>query len=259
MRVLITGGASGIGRAVAEMLVHRLGPAASLMLADRDSAQLAKVVAELSDRGSRVVGAVADLSDPASARPLIEQAQRDLGGLDGLVSNAGLVRPGALQDLSLEDYETVFAVNTRATWLLAKYAYPLLKESKGSIVATGSLASENPGLALGTYSASKAALVMLVRQMSVEWGPDGIRCNCVSPGAVVTPMTGNFTDPERRRRRSAGTALGRIAEAQDVAAAIVFLLGPDSSYISGVNLMVDGGAGGMLLPLISSAGGPGQT
>jgi len=155
-----------------------------------------------------------------------------------------------LSSLTVADYELVFSVNTRATFLLAQAAYPLLRASKGSIVATSSLASEMPTPPLGMYSSSKAALVMMIQQMAVEWGADGIRCNCVSPGSTLTPMTANvYANAAERAKRERAIALHRIAQPEETAQAIAFLLGPRASFISGVNLMVDGGASLMFMTL----------
>ncbi len=150
----------------------------------------------------------------------------------------------------MADYDQVLALNTRATLLLAQAARPLLKASRGSIVATSSLASIMPTPPLGMYSASKAALVMLIQQMAVEWGGDGIRCNCVSPGSTLTPMTAKvYADSAERAKRERAIALHRIAQPEETAQAIAFLLGPRASFISGVNLMVDGGASLMFMTM----------
>jgi NAD(P)-dependent dehydrogenase (short-subunit alcohol dehydrogenase family) len=193
---------------------------------------------------------VADLADAEAPARVVSKAQAAFGGLDGLVSNAGMIKVGPLSSLSLADYELVFSVNTRATLLLAQAAYPLLKASRGSIVATSSLASEMPTPPLGMYSASKAALVMMIQQMAAEWGSDGIRCNCVSPGSTMTPMTAKvYADPAERAKRERAIALRRIAQPEETAQAIAFLLGPRASFISGVNLLVDGGASLMFMSM----------
>jgi glucose 1-dehydrogenase len=179
----------------------------------------------------------------------------EFGGLDVLVSNAGVSGGGLLKDLRVADYDRAFAVNTRATWLMAQAAYPALVAARGSVVAMASISGHHPTPRAGAYSASKAALIMLVKQLAVEWGPVGVRVNCVSPGPVDTAMTfGVFGDPddpaatERRRYRESLAPLRRIAQPEDVAAAVVFLAGPDARHITGAEIVVDGGAGLATMP-----------
>jgi NAD(P)-dependent dehydrogenase (short-subunit alcohol dehydrogenase family) len=160
-------------------------------------------------------------------------------------------------ELSLEDWDRTFAINVRAAWLLAKAAYPLLREAQGSLVVTASIAAREPAAPVGAYAASKAAVVMLVRQLAYEWGPDGIRCNCVSPGTTHTGMTdGTYSDPQRRSERASHLPLRRIAEPDEVAGVIAFLAGPDASYITGIDVLVDGGLGTSLLPAIRGLSPP---
>jgi NAD(P)-dependent dehydrogenase (short-subunit alcohol dehydrogenase family) len=244
MRLIITGAASGIGRATATLFAASPhGDArARMLLVDRDDKGLSAVAEEVVKLGADAKTLVADLADATAPGRIVDQAEIGLGGLDALISNAGAIHMFVLKDLELEEYERVFAINTRATFLLAKAAYPLLKTSRGVIVATASISSEHPTAPLGAYSASKAALVMLIRQMALEWGPDGIRCNCVSPGPTHTGMTAKtYDDPARRERRGLDIPLRRIGAADDIARAIHFLAGPAAGFVTGTNLMVDGG------------------
>jgi NAD(P)-dependent dehydrogenase (short-subunit alcohol dehydrogenase family) len=243
MRAIITGAAGGIGEAVAERLAGtRSEP--RLLLVDRDGDRVEAVAAGLREHAPQVTSLQCDLSKPEAGAEVVAAADRLFGGLDALISNAGVVRFAEMADLRLFTYDLHFAVNARATALLASAAYPLLKASRGCIVATASLSAENPTPALAAYSPSKAALAMIVKQLAYEWGPDGIRCNCVSPGAVRTPMTeAKYADPDSgaRRAREAVIPLGRVAEPAEVAAVVDFLASPAASYITGVNLNVDGG------------------
>lgn len=251
MRVIITGGASGIGLATAQLLAAEpWNGHAQLLLTGRNAQALEEAAVALRGNGAEVVIEVADLVEVEAPVRIVSRAVSEFGGIDGVVSNAGMIKVGPLASLSVADYEQVMALNTRATLLLAQAAYPSLRASRGSIVATSSLASILPVPPLGMYSASKAALVMLIQQMAVEWGSDGIRCNCVSPGSTLTPMTASvYADATERARRERGIALRRIARPEETAQAIAFLLGPRASFISGVNLMVDGGANLMLTTL----------
>jgi NAD(P)-dependent dehydrogenase (short-subunit alcohol dehydrogenase family) len=244
MRAVITGGASGIGRATAQRLAA--SGDAEILLVDVSAEGLARAAAEVPGATTAVV----DLGSAEAGELVAAAARERFEGLDALISNAGTLNDAPLLDLTLADYERAFAVNTRATWLLGKALHPLLKAAKGSLVATASLAGEQPTPPFGAYSASKAALIMLVKQLAFEWGPDGIRCNCVSPGTVHTPMTDAvYSDPGRRAERASHIPLRRVAGADDIADAIVYLAGPGARYVSGVNLVVDGGLQTTLMPL----------
>jgi len=169
-------------------------------------------------------------------------------GLDGLVSNAGINRPGPLAQYSVDDWDRVFAVNTRATWLLAKAAHPALKASQGAIVAVGSMSGSNPHANLGAYGPTKAAVIMLVQVLAQEFGRDGIRVNSISPGMVRTGMTARvYEDQKIAAERDALVPLGRVATPEDMADVVAFLLGPDARYINGHDLVVDGGVSGNFL------------
>ena len=179
MRVLITGASRGIGAALAEIIAAR-EPDARLLLVARESEDLRALE-------SRLAGQTAfpcDLTAPQGCEVAVSEAVQQLGGLDGLVSNAGIVIPGSLSEVGLADFDRAIDLNLRTTFRLAKAAYPHLKASKGAFVATGSLAGLHAAPRLGAYSATKAAMSMLVKQLAVEWGPDGIRCNTVSPGTT---------------------------------------------------------------------------
>lgn len=251
MPIIVTGAASGIGRAAARRFARRTD--ARLLITDRDGDKLAEVMAELRDLAD-VEAMPGDLSDADIPARLVQRCVDRFGGVETIVSNAGAVFGAPLRDLDVATFDLLFDINTRPTWLLGKAAFPYLKAAGGAIIATASMSAENPTPPLGTYAASKAALLMLVRQMALEWGPDGIRANCVSPGPTVTGITASsYADPSRLRERASAIPLRKVAAAEDMANAIFFLASPDASYISGHNLVVDGGLGTSLLAL-SGAG-----
>ena len=244
MKIIVTGAASGIGHAVARLFATKPHDEATaeLLVADRDGSGIEAVAEELRGLGARVQSFSGDLADPAIPAQIVTSAQTAFGGIDVLVSNAGMVHPAPLAELTVADYDRLFAVNTRALVLLAQAARPALIRSRGSIVATASLAASHPCVPLGAYAASKAAARMFVKQIALEWGKDGIRCNCVSPGAVLTGMTEKaYSDEEMRKRRATEIPLGRVGLPQDIAHAIHFLAGPGAAYITGADLLVDGG------------------
>jgi glucose 1-dehydrogenase len=244
VRIIITGAASGIGRATARLACESrfFATKAELVLADRDADGLAAITAELNGQGFSAVPCIADLSDEIAAARIVAVAAQNFGGLDALISNAGAIHMTKLQDMTAAEFDRIFGINTRATFLLAQAAYPLLRESRGAIVVTASMAAEHPAPALGAYSASKAAAAMLVKQMALEWGPDGIRANAISPGPTMTAMTAkSYSDPEKRDKRANDIPLRRIGLPEDLANAALFLASPSAGFITGVNLMVDGG------------------
>lgn len=256
MRMIVTGAAGGIGRAIAVGAAARGNLGA--VICDLSSDALETTAQELRALGAHVVTHPGDLTVPETSQLLVESAARQLGGLDAIVSNAGALRGALLKDLSVEDFDFQFAVHTRPTWLLGKAAYPLLVQSQGAIVAIASMSADHPTPPLGSYAASKAALVRLVEQMAIEWGPAGIRCNCVSPGPTLTGMTSRgYADAARRAQRESTIPLRRLGSPADIAAAALFLLTPGAAFINGINLIVDGGLGRNLMPV--SGAGTGQT
>ncbi len=184
-----------------------------------------------------------DLGQPDVPKRLVEQAVAQFGGLDALVSNAGIGIPTTLLSLTTDNWNRLFDVNVRASWLLAKAAHPALAESRGSIVTIGSMSGVEPQPGMGAYSVAKAAIIMLTRLMAQEWGGDGIRVNCVSPGMVLTPMTEQaYADSDFKARREAMVPVGHIADpARDIAGVAAFLLSEDAAYVTGQNVVADGG------------------
>lgn len=256
MKVIVTGAASGIGRATARLFAMRPhdGAPAELLVMDRDESAIEAVAEELRKLGAHAQAFTGDLADPAVPSRIVAEAQKAFGGLDVVVSNAGTIHSTPLAELTVAECDRMFAVNTRAMVLLAQAARPALVRSRGAIVATASIAAHHPCAPLGAYAASKAALVMFVKQIALEWGKDGIRCNCVSPGATLTGMTAQaYADEEIRRRRAAEIPLGRIGMPEDLAHAIHFLAGPGAAFITGVDLLVDGGLGVTLMQSSNSA------
>ena len=252
MRALVTGAASGIGRATCLRLARDAkakGEKAHIAAVDLAlTPALQQVATELADLGAAALPLAGDMGSTDAPGRVVTEAVTKFGGLDGLVSNAGINRPGPLVDYTVEDWDRLFAVNTRATWLLAKAAFTALKASQGAIVAIGSMSGSNAHANLGAYGPTKAAVIMLVKVLAQEFGRDGIRVNAVSPGMVRTGMTEPvYADREVAAARDALVPLGRVAGPEDMADVVAFLLGPDARYINGHDLVVDGGVTGNFL------------
>jgi 3-oxoacyl-[acyl-carrier protein] reductase len=255
LRALVTGATGGIGRATCFALndaARALGmPLAIAVTASKSGTALDALVAQLRAAGAQASGFAADLADPQACERVAAEAITACGGLDVLVSNAGLTRSAPLATLPLADWELVFNVDVRATWLLARAAHDALAASRGCVVAVGSVSALFPFPGLGAYSPAKAALLMLCRQLAQEWAADGIRVNTVSPGLVRTPLSEPiYRNEEILRARKAAVPAGRIGTPEDVARAIVFLAGPGADYTTGVDLRVDGGLADSVLTTV---------
>jgi NAD(P)-dependent dehydrogenase (short-subunit alcohol dehydrogenase family) len=174
----------------------------------------------------------------------------------GLVNNAGLLRPGPLHEVSLDDWNRVLAVNLTGGLLCARaFGRDMLAAGQGSIVHIASISALNPQARSGAYSPAKAGVLLLSRQLAAEWGPQGVRSNAVCPGMVRTALSARFYDePGFEARRAAATASRRIGEPQDLAGPVLFLLSEQAAYVNGAELLVDGGLNCMLMDMLPRPG-----
>jgi glucose 1-dehydrogenase len=252
MRVLITGAASGIGRATCLKLARDAagsGTKARIAAVDLEVDQrLEGLASELVDIGAEVLPLAADMATVDGPSEAVAAAVAQFGGLDGLVSNAGVNGPGSMLTYTVTDWDRLFAVNTRAAWLLAKSAHEALAESNGAIVIVASMSGSNPHANLGAYGPSKAAVIMLAKVLAQEFGPAGIRVNTLSPGMVKTGMTEMVYENQTiADARGELVPLGRVAQAEEMADVVAFMLSEQSRYMSGHDLVVDGALTGNLL------------
>jgi NAD(P)-dependent dehydrogenase (short-subunit alcohol dehydrogenase family) len=222
----------GNGRAIA---VRAAREGAEVVCADRDRAAAEETAALVAAEGGTATVVVADVAEEAACEALVAES----GPLDGIVLNVGIGRGGGLAGTSAADWDMTFAVNLRAHFLVAKAALPELPEG-GSIVFISSVAGLKPGSRLPAYDASKAGLAGLCRHVAMEGARTGVRANVVAPGLIDTPL-GRFASRGRASRERTPVPLGRQGTAWEVAAATVFLLSDDASYITGQILPVDGG------------------
>lgn len=206
------------------------------------NATQSEVIRSIREIGATAIGLTGDLGDPEVPARFVATAVEEFGGLDALVANAGVANPAPLVDVSLDDWDRMFAVNVRASWLLAKASYPHLKDSGGAACFTSSMSGQLPHAGSGPYSPSKAALTLLAQTLALEWAPDGVRVNVLSPGMTRTGMTEKmYLDPGIKKAREGIIPLGRIGEPVDIANVIEFLVGPLSGYVTGQDICVDGG------------------
>jgi len=244
---LITGGASGLGLEVARQMASE---GAALVLVDWDQPSLEAAVAEIARSGAEVRSLRGDVSDPATASAAFELARSAFGRLDLLFNNAGIdpLRARSVVETEVSDWDRILEVNVKSAYLMSRAAIPLMREGGGgSIVNTASIAGIKPAGDETAYSVSKAAMVSLTGALALDFAPDGIRANCVCPGYMEKVMTDRRRDltEEQQAARAAGAAtrvpLGRQGTYEEVARAVLFLAGPDASYITGSALVVDGG------------------
>ena len=259
--VLVTGAAGGIGRGICFALVEQArsdGVGIHISAASTQAGErLDAFLAELRAAGAQATGVVGDLTEPAQCADVVAQAQAAAGDITMLVCNAGASGPGRLADLPVAQWDRTFALNVRSVWLLAQAAHAGLARTGGSITAVASMSGLTPHPGYGAYSAAKAALIMLCRQLAQEWAADGVRVNTVCPGMVRTPLTeAVYRDDDIRARREALVPLGRIGQVDDIGRAVAFLAGPGASYVTGQSLVVDGGISDHMLGLIP--GRPGK-
>jgi NAD(P)-dependent dehydrogenase (short-subunit alcohol dehydrogenase family) len=214
---------------------------------DLDRAAVADAAAGLEQQGGRVLAISGDVASRADVGRAVEATVSGFGGLDVLVSNAGIHFARAIDQYTEDEWDRIFAVNLKGPFHAIRAALPALRQSKGVIVFVASmtaLVGQDRGAA---YVASKGALVSLTKALAIELAPDGIRVNCVCPAGVDTPLirewAATLPDPDAVLRGQAAMHLtNRLAYAGEIASAILFLASPAASFITGTTLPVEGGA-----------------
>ncbi len=229
LRVLVTGAAGGIGAAVTKRLVAEGARVAAADLQAPDGV------------GEASVGG--DVTDEDDAARVVEEAHAALGGLDGLVLTAGIHYVGPTHEMAVADFDRVLAVSARGTFLCLRAALPgMLQQRSGRIVTYGSTAALVGAPGLTAYAAAKGAVLQITRSVAAEYASQGIRVNCLCPGATDTPLLRRLMadrpDPEHFAQAH---PIGRFADADEIAAATAFLLSDDASYFIGSAVVCDGG------------------
>lgn len=235
---LVTGSARGIGKAIAEGLAQK---GVNVVIADVNLEEALKTSSEIAGLGVRSQALRLDVSSSKEVTWVFEDIQRNFGRLDILVNNAGITRDGLLLRMKEEDWDLVININLKGAFLCSKEAVKIMaKQRYGRIVNIASVVAfmGNPGQV--NYSASKAGIVGLTKTIAKEYASRGITANAVAPGFIMTAMTEALSDNVKEEMKKA-IPMGRFGTVMDVANAVVFLSSPDSGYITGQVIHVNGG------------------
>jgi len=240
----VTGGGAGIGRGICELLAAR---GAAVAVLDKNEASALDTAEGIRAAGGDAVGIGTDVTRSSEIARAFQVTRDNWGRIDVLVNNAGVLRLGSVTDTSEDDWDVVLGVNLKAVYLCCRHVLPtMIDTGAGAIVNIASVAAIGGSPKLAAYSASKAAVITLTRQMAVDYGPSGIRVNCVLPGTIPTAMQTVFFSEDEIAEKLADKAerkpLRRNGTPDDIAAAVAFLASDDADFITGVQLPVDGGA-----------------
>jgi NAD(P)-dependent dehydrogenase (short-subunit alcohol dehydrogenase family) len=232
---VVTGGGSGIGRATCRRMTEE---GARVAVFDVDAPSAEQVAEEI---GGVAFGV--DVGDPDAMKAAVDAAASELGGLSIIYNNAGTSAFNRLHELDVSEWDRVLRVNLTGVWAGIRAAVPHIRAAGGgSIVSTASISGTRPAAGEGPYSASKAAVAALTASAALEYGPT-IRVNAVSPGMIRTTMTAPWFEymPDQEERFVTGTPVGRVGEPEDIADVVVFLCSDLARFVTGQNIVVDGG------------------
>jgi len=234
---VVTGAGSGIGAAIATGFAKA---GAKVAVVDRDGEAAANIAAQIAAAGGTAIAFTCDVTRQDEVRAVAGEVTARLGACDILVNNAGILRPGPLDTISIEGWNAVLAVNLTG-YLIAAQAFgpDMARAGRGSVA----------------YSASKAGVLQLSKQLAVEWGPRGVRSNAILPGLIRTPLSAAFYEnKEFEEKRKALVPTRRIGEPDDIAQAALFLASDRASYVNGAEILVDGGLNTVLMEMVPRPG-----
>ena len=236
---IVSGGATGIGAAVVKRLAAE---GAYVAFGDVDACAGAATEAALFAAGGRGKFYVHDVTDAARWREIVAETTAAEGGLDILVNNAGIYDRTPLEEIQEDQWDRVMDVNVKGVFLGVQAAVPVMRANGGGAIVNISSIAGFRGSVATHYGTSKGAVRLMTKSIARQCGKDGIRCNSVHPGPVDTAMGAVAVPEDERARRLAGIPLGRIATPEDIAGAVLFLASDDAAYVTGTELVVDGGA-----------------
>jgi NAD(P)-dependent dehydrogenase (short-subunit alcohol dehydrogenase family) len=238
---IVTGSSRGIGRAIAETFAEA---GARVVISARNQAPCEETAAAIRAKGGEAIAVTARISDKAQLENLVAKTEEQLGAVDILVCNAA-INPhyGSIADLTDQVFERMMTNNVLSNLWLSKMVGPQMRAKKeGSIIYIISIGGLKASSVIGMYGVTKAADYALCRNLALEWGPDGVRVNCIAPGLVETEFArALYEDPERRAAREAATPLGRLGQPEDIAGTALLLASRAGAFITGQTIVVDGG------------------
>ena len=237
---IVTGGGSGIGRAVA---LRFAAEGAAVLVADVAGANADTVAAEVAAAGGRALGMAVDVTDLEQVTTMVNRAVSAFGGVDVLMAAAGVLAFGDVVETRPDVWDRVLAVNLTGAYLCARAVIPLMVARGGGSIVTISSSTGAHDAAPGSaaYVASKGGVAMLTKAMAVDHGAAGVRVNAIAPGPTATPMLQAVMSPDELRAFGQAMPIGRLAEPEELAAAALFLASDDASYVTGAVFAVDGG------------------
>jgi len=240
---IVTGASSGIGQAAARKLA---ADGFSVLAVGRDRGALGAVCREIEEAGGRAQSFVADVTTPDGPAAVVRQATSAFGGVDALVNAAGIIASAGVAETSDQAWDTMMDINVRAPFRLIREAAPSLIERKGAVVNVSSVAGPRAFPGVAAYCVSKAAVDQLTRVAALDFAPKGVRVNAVNPGVVKTNLHRRSGMEEERyaeflERSKTTHPLGRVGTPEEIADVIAFLISPNSGWITGETIAIDGG------------------
>jgi len=237
---IITGAGSGMGREEALLFASE---GAKVVATDINEAAVQEVVAEIKEAGGEAIAVAHNVTSEEDWKKVYEETINTFGKLDVLVNNAGISQRPTMEELTIEQWDQIMNINVKSIFLGTKLGLPHFRANGGgSIVNISSIAGLKGSSGAGAYTSSKGAVRMLTKACAVDYGKDNIRVNSVHPGFIVTPMSKAYMEDEKMSQWFLSqTALPRVGQSVEVAEAVLFLASDVSSYITGVELPVDGG------------------